>query len=241
MHPYRIPEALAERLMTRRGRLHPFESLDPLRTALVVIDMQDAFCVPGMPLEVPAARGIAGNINALVHAVRDAGGVVVWVSMTVPTLADWPVYLEDLLVPNLARDVQQSLQPGMPGHALWHEMPVDADKDLMLPKSRFSAFLPSSSDLAQRLRQQGIDTVLIAGTLTNVCCESSARDAAMQDFRVTMVSDANAARSGEDHAAALNMFLQAFGDVRTTAETLALVRESLRPGRARAGGARTSS
>jgi len=241
MHPYRIPDALAERLMTRRGRLHPFESLDPLRTALVVIDMQDAFCVPGMPLEVPAARGIADNINALAHAVREAGGIVVWVSMTVPTLADWPVYLEQMLAPDLARDVQRSLQPGMPGHALWHGMAVDADKDLMLPKSRFSAFLPGSSDLAQRLRQRDIDTVLIAGTLTNVCCESSARDAAMQDFRVTMVSDANAARADTDHAVALDMFLQAFGDVRTTAEALALVREGVRPDRTRAGEARTSS
>lgn len=229
MHPYRIPEALAARLATRRGRVHPFESLSAQRTALVVIDMQNAFCAAGMPLEVPAARGIGANINALAQAVREAGGLVVWVAMAVPTMADWPVYLDDLLLPELAQEVQQSLAPGNPGHALWHEMAVDGRQDLLVSKSRFSAFLPTSSDLAQQLRQRGIDTVLVAGTLTNVCCESSARDAAMQDFRVVMVSDANAARSDEDHAASLNIFLQAFGDVRTTAEALALLRDGLKP------------
>lgn len=229
MHPYRIPEALAARLVTRRGRVHPFESVAAQRTALVVIDMQNAFCAPGMPLEVPAARGIGANINALAQAVRAAGGLVAWVAMAVPTMADWPVYLDDLLLPELAREVQQSLEPGNPGHALWHEMAVDAHQDLMVSKSRFSAFLPTSSNLAQQLRERGIDTVLVAGTLTNVCCESSARDAAMQDFRVVMVSDANAARADEDHAASLNIFLQAFGDVRTTAETLALLRASIKP------------
>jgi ureidoacrylate peracid hydrolase len=51
---------------------------------------------------------------------------------------------------------------------------------------------PPSSDIDAQLRSRGIDTLLIAGTATNVCCESTARDAMMLDYRVIMLSDANA-------------------------------------------------
>ena len=64
--------------------------------------------------------------------------------------------------------------------------------DVYIFKNRFSAFLPTSSDIAEQLRRRGIDTVIIVGTLTNVCCESSGRDAAMMDFKTIMISDANA-------------------------------------------------
>ena len=90
-------------------------------------------------------------------------------------------------------------------------------------QTRFSAFLPSACELPSILRARGIDTVLVAGTLTSVCCESSARDAAMQDFKAIMVSDANATRTDEEHAAALIAFLQSFGDVRTTDESIGLL------------------
>ena len=53
--------------------------------------------------------------------------------------------------------------------------------------------MPGTSDLPERLRARGFDTVLITGTVTNVCCESSARDANMTNFRTIMVSDGNAA------------------------------------------------
>jgi ureidoacrylate peracid hydrolase len=73
-----------------------------------------------------------------------------------------------------------------------------------------------SSDLPQRLRAQGYDTVLIVGTVTNVCCESSARDAMMLNFKTIMVSDANAARTDAEHNATLGSFYAIFGDVMDT-------------------------
>jgi ureidoacrylate peracid hydrolase len=94
---------------------------------------------------------------------------------------------------------------------------------MFVEKTRFSAFLPNSSDIAARLRGRGIDTVLIAGTVTNTCCESSARDAMMMDFKTIMIEDANAAPVAEAHAAALANFLQVLGDVRTTDEVVALL------------------
>src|SRR5262249_10770792 len=81
---------------------------------------------------------------------------------------------------------------------------------------RFSAFVQGSSDLPERLRAQGYDTVLITGTVTNVCCESSARDAMMLNFKTIMVSDGNAARTDAEHNATLARFYSVLGDVMDT-------------------------
>lgn len=70
------------------------------------------------------------------------------------------------------------------------------------------------------LRNYGIDTILIAGTKANVCCESSARDAMVLDFKVVMVSDCCAALSDEEHLATLETFTQQFGDVMTWKEVI---------------------
>ena len=85
--------------------------------------------------------------------------------------------------------------------------------------------MPGSSDIEDRLRERGIDTVIIVGTLTNVCCECSARDAMMRNFKVIFVADANATRTDEEHNATLGMMAQIFGDVRFTDETVQLLRD----------------
>ena len=63
------------------------------------------------------------------------------------------------------------------------------------------------------LRDLGVDTVLITGTVTNVCCESTARDAMMLNYKVVMVSDCNAADNDEEHNASLRAIYLTFGDV----------------------------
>ena len=62
-------------------------------------------------------------------------------------------------------------------------------EDLTVEKNRFSAFIQGSSDLAAVLRGRGLDTILITGTVTNVCCESTARDAMMLNFKTVMITD----------------------------------------------------
>jgi len=103
------------------------------------------------------------------------------------------------------------------GHGFWPELDIRA-VDAILPKYRYSAFIAGASDLGARLRTQGLDTVLIAGTLTTVCCESSARDAIVLNFRTVMVADANAAMTGAEHNASLTDFYLSFGDIFDTAE-----------------------
>jgi nicotinamidase-related amidase len=112
---------------------------------------------------------------------------------------------------------------------IWPAFQIDA-ADLSIEKSLFSAFFPGSSALPSLLDDRGIDTVLITGTVTNICCESSARDAAALGLRVVMVADANAARRDADHNAALHNVYRSFGDVRPTAEVLDLLRRTQLPG-----------
>ena len=200
-------------------------ALAPKRTALAVIDMQNAFCAPGAAIEVPVARSIVSNINRMAAAVRASGGLVVWVQMTIKDAADWPVFLSALVDTGNSARILSQLQPGSEGHKLWPECEAKP-ADLVVAKNRFSAFLPSACDLGATLKARGIESVLIAGTLTNVCSEASARDAAMQDFKVTLVSDGNAARSDAEHLASLITFIQSFGDVRTTDELVAMLRSA---------------
>ena len=74
-----IRQEIIDRVMERRGRLHLYDRLDPTRTALVVIDMQNAFVAPGAPVEVPAARAIVKDINRLAKELRKRGVAVIWV------------------------------------------------------------------------------------------------------------------------------------------------------------------
>lgn len=229
MHPpFELSTATVDRIISRRGRLHGFEAINTAQTALVVVDMQNVFCAPQAPVEVPAARDIVANINRLAEVTRETGGLVVWVQMTMNRREEWALVLDNLLSPQTGERVLEAIKPGSEGQALWPMM-RPAVGDLYVNKNRFSAFLPSSSDIAAQLTRRSIDTVLITGTLTNVCCESSARDAAMMDFKTIMVSDANAALTDKAHNMTLTNFIQTFGDVRTTDEVIGM----LNAGRAR--------
>jgi ureidoacrylate peracid hydrolase len=91
-------------------------------------------------------------------------------------------------------------------------------------KNRYSALIAGSSGLERLLRSLDVDTVLVAGTKTNICCEATARDAIMLDFKVVMVSDCCAALSDDEHRAALENMIQQFGDVMTGDEVLERLR-----------------
>ena len=105
---------------------------------------------------------------------------------------------------------------------LWPELAVH-EADPIVTKTAASAFLPNRSELPGLPSKRGIDTVVTTGTVTNVCCESSARDASILDYRVITVADANAARRDRDHNATLYTVYRTFGDVRTTDEVLGLI------------------
>ena len=222
MHPYRLADDLKARVAARQGRPHTIDRLEPARTALVVVDMQNYYMAPGQQSETPEARAIVPNINRLAAALRGAGGTVFWIENLGPLGDDvWPSYAERC-TPERWENRTRSLTPGDVGYALWPDLDIRAD-DMRVVKKRFSAFTEGASDLDARLRQARIDTLLVTGVATNVCCESTARDAMMLGFRVAMVSDGCAGFSDAQHAATLDNFYLFFGDVQTTDELCALL------------------
>ena len=222
MHKVGVAPDIIERVEKRRGRRHIYDRVVPAATALVIIDMQNTFMAEGAPAEVPTAREIVPNINRLAAALRRAGGTVVWIQMTLAPGDEnaWSRFFGEVNSSERSRRMFEGLSEGNEGWQFWPTLDIQKG-DLVVRKNRYSAFLPGASDLPAELEARGIDTVLITGTLTNVCCESSARDAMMRNFKVAMVSDANAALSDRDHQAALTSIYFAFGDVLTTDEVLA--------------------
>jgi ureidoacrylate peracid hydrolase len=217
-----IRPQIVARVLERRGRLHLFDQLDPKRTALLVIDMQNAFVAPGAPVEVPAARAIVPSINRLTAELRRRGVPVVWVlHENQPGGSDWDGFFGVFIAAAKREKAAAALTQGAELQRLWPELTV-AETDLRVAKNRYSALIAGSSPLDKLLRGKGIDTVLIAGTKTNVCCECTARDAMMMDYKVVMLSDCTAALSDEEHLATLENMIQQFGDVRTSDEVLTL-------------------
>jgi ureidoacrylate peracid hydrolase len=217
MHKLIIPQSVVDRVVARHGREHVHDDFDPARTALVVVDMQNAFMLPGVA-HSPClmAQEIVPNINRLARAVRDTGGTVVWIKTTYTdaSLESWST-LYGMLGPQRSAKRAEALTSDSLGHELWPELDVQP-LDLMVEKNRYSAFIQGSSDLAAVLRSRGLDTLLITGTVTNVCCESTARDAMMLNFKTTMITDGNAAVTDEDHNASLIGFYLIFGDIMST-------------------------
>ena len=222
MHRVAIRPEIVERVRARRGRLQLYESLQAARTALLVIDMQNAFVAPGAPIEVPAARGIVAEINRLAAGLRRHGARVIWVLHQNDAHGrDWSGFFEVFVRAEDRARAAQALCRGSELQKLWPELDVDPG-DVKVTKNRYSPFLGNGS-LAEVLEALGVDTLLIAGTKTNVCCESTARDAMMLDYKVVLVSDCTAALSDEEHRATLENVIQQFGDVLTAEEVLKLL------------------
>jgi len=221
MHQFVLSESVKQRVLARQGVLHPYDAFDGANTALVVVDMQNYFLQPGAPAEVPMAREIVANINRLARGVRAAGGRVVWIQTSSREgLQSWPNHHQHMLTPERRSARLKHLDDDSELFKLWPALEAPAG-DLRVVKAKYSALIPSSSNLEVVLREYRLDTVLITGTATNVCCESTARDAMLLDFKVVMVSDGNATWTDQEHTASLNTFMTFFGDVLTTDETLA--------------------
>jgi len=224
MHKVTVRQEIIDRVLARRGRYHWFEELDPRRTALVIVDMQELFCAPGAPAEVPGSRDIVEPINRLTAELRKIGVPVVWVlhaNTQGGGRSDWEMFFNFVVADDVREKTLKSLAPG--NQKVWSGLTVDA-ADTTVIKNRYSALIPGSSSLERLLRSLDIDTVLVAGTKTNICCEATARDAMMLDFKVVMVSDCCAALSDDEHRSALENIIQQFGDVMTGEEVVERLR-----------------
>ena len=231
MHQIRIsPEALEFARRQRGGATNMFQRLHLSRTAHVIVDMQNGFVEPGAPVEVPVAREIVDNINAISRAVRQGGGTNVFLQMTVDesSMQSWSNWFRYFHTPESTAGFGASFGHGRHHWTLWPQMDV-GEGDLFVDKTRFGAFVPGASRLHETLQARGIDTLIITGTLSNCCCESTARDAMQMNYKLVFVSDANAALTDAAHNATLDNMCMIFADVRPTREVVELVAASAVP------------
>lgn len=213
LHRWRIDEREYLRQETRRGRRHAFTELHGRRTALVVVDM-----VPFFVDQNPFALGIVPNVNRLADALRAAGGCVAWVlPAPSPTEAVREFYGDVV-----AARYRKSGGDGPLSERLATDLSPEVD-DIFVEKTAASAFFPGRCDLSAHLIQRDINTVCVVGTVANVCCESTVRDASTLGHRTIMVADGNAAVRDHDLNATLHTVYRSFGDVRTTDELIQLL------------------
>ena len=214
MHRSTIHPDVLDRAMQRRGQLRVFDSLDPARTAHIVVDLQNGFMAPGQVAEIGTAREIVPNVNRISAALRAAGGLVVYIQNTFDpvAVATWSTFFDHFCTPDRRQRMIETFSPGSFGHAIWPGLDV-LPADLKVPKRRFGAFAPGSSELHAILQERNIDTLIITGTATQVCCESTARDAMMLNYKVFFIADGNATFNDDEHNATLSAMAHAFCDV----------------------------
>lgn len=199
------------------------ERLDPVRAALLLVDMQNDFLHPNGAYarggaNLPGAERIVANLRGLAAAVRAAGGWIVSTHFTlVPGRGGEPLISPHLkqLRPFLRRG---DFEPGAFGHALIEPL---APSDLAVEKVAYSAFYMSRLEFV--LRKAGIETLLVGGIVTNGGVASTLRDAHVRDFRTVLLGDACAAFTREAHESSLAS-LGTIAPIRDCAAAAALLR-----------------
>lgn len=212
-----LPENI-EKITRRDGAPHSVIRLNPATTALLVIDMQNFYMVEGQISYCANAHPIVPNINELVGSMRRVGGHVIWVRNVTNAEAfqTWSNHY-GRMKPAIIDARKRELAEDSEGFKLWHELDA-RDDDIWVNKTRYSAFIEGASNMAEKLETRRIDTLIFCGVVTNICVESTARDAMMLNYRTLIIEDACAANSLEAHTATLNTFYSNFGDVQMTKE-----------------------
>jgi nicotinamidase-related amidase len=160
--------------------------IDPKKTAMIVVDMQNDFVASGAAMETPAARQIVPKIAEALRICRDAGIKIIYTAHVHRRDGCDMGLFDDLHPPIANRD---ALVDGTPGVEVYHDL-APAPGEHVIKKHRYSGFFGTDLDII--LQEWGIDTVIISGTTTENCCHATARDAMFRNYRVVFLSDATA-------------------------------------------------
>jgi nicotinamidase-related amidase len=181
---------------------------DPAKTALLVVDMQNDFVLPGAPVEVPGGVELIPIIADLASQCRDLGYPVLYTKeMHRADLSDFGIELDF--------EPAHCLE-GSGGEEIVSGLDVAAVDVVIRQKRRYDAFLGTELDLV--LRARGIENVLVTGVCTDVCVLSTVQHARNLDYRCFVLSDAVAGTTVDRHVAALECLSNAFAHVGTTGE-----------------------
>jgi ureidoacrylate peracid hydrolase len=220
MHQTVISEQALAMSARMRGDKTPLP-LVPAKTAHVIIDLQNGFMAPGSVAETPMNHAIMPNVNRLSSAAREAGAVNIFLRFTYDP--DWTGFY-GRFAPGLEDGLKAAFTAGAEQWELWPGMDV-RDEDIILDKTRFSAMIPGTCDLDAVLKDQGIDTLIVTGCVSNCCCESTIRDAMQMNYKIVFVQDGNAAASDADHNGAVADLYGLFGcDICSTDEVVERLR-----------------
>lgn len=185
-------------------------NLNPSTSALIVIDMQRDFVEEGRPMEVPMARQKVPAMRVLIDSARAAELPVIF---TQHVLFD-SFNVSPLESSNNPRLLTEGMREGTDGIEIVPGLGARAG-DQYVQKHRYDAFHNTNLDtLLTNIRgYRAVDTVIIAGTLTEVCCESTARSAFMRDYKVVFAEDATGALTDEAQSATTQVIAKFFGRV----------------------------
>lgn len=160
--------------------------IKPAQTALLVIDMQNAWLRAGSAMETPGSRALVPKLNKLIQACREKSICPIFTRHAHRSDgSDMGLFAE--FIPALA--AKAALIEGTPDVEIYPEMDCRRS-DIVVTKQAYSAFYGTNLDLI--LRAKGIDTVIISGIVTWGCCESTARDARHRNYKVIFLSDGTA-------------------------------------------------
>jgi nicotinamidase-related amidase len=195
------------------------DRIDSKTTAVIVVDVQNDFCHSDSPLakigmDMTAAQDMVPHLLQLIDAARGAGATIVWVKMVHSENTVSPVALEHRL--RTRPNAEMICVEGTWGTELYRVEPEPGEPIVI--KHRYSAFV--DTDLQLILRSRGITSLILTGVATNVCVESTARDAYMRDYYVTFVDDCSAAYDQAKHDATLRNMADHFGVVATSGEIM---------------------
>src|SRR5438552_8252618 len=160
--------------------------IDPKKTAMIVVDMQNDFVAPGAAMETPAARAVVPKLADALRICREAGIKIIYTAHVHRRDGSDMGLFDDMHPPIAHRD---ALVDGTPGVDIYPEL-APAVGEHVIKKHSYSGFFDTDLDII--LREWGVDTVIVSGTTTENCCHATARDAMLRNYRCGFVSDARA-------------------------------------------------
>jgi ureidoacrylate peracid hydrolase len=188
-----------------------FSDLWPItsdNSALIVVDMQNMWCHPRGTRYLPSSEDIIPRIQQLLEVCRSSNVPVIYLYSTKrKDMADGGIFVELKPGTHNGDDPWTNIEGEIGGEI--HDSVKPEPSDIVIKKFRYSGFY--GTQLENVLRRLNRDVVAITGLATNVCCDATARDGAMRDFKVVFLSDANASLTEEDQSYTLKNFAKHYG------------------------------